>query len=218
MAPVPLLPDSAVSLLRTAASTLHPTRTLPYLLNRQATTTSPTATVTVLTDTNGSANNDNNDPDGAKTLTGGAIAGIVIGSIAGFLILVWIIRSCTNLGAPPGDEAEPGRPWYGSVRDEYPPRHGHAAAAERRGRSRGRSHSREYHHHHGGYHHHHHHGHGGSRSRSRRVSVTEAVPVQEVAPVVVRSSREERRRSRSRGYYGYGEGPVRGRSGSRGRY
>jgi hypothetical protein len=123
----------------------------------------------------------------------------VIGSIAGFLILVWIIRSCTNLGAPPNDPAEPGRPWYGSVRDEgYPPPH----------RSRGRSrHSRResYRHSrsrsHGGGH--------GSRNRSRRVSVVrEAVPVTEVAPGVVRDDR----------YY-YGGGPVReGRSRSRSRY
>ncbi|KAK4119582.1 hypothetical protein N657DRAFT_650073 [Parathielavia appendiculata] len=209
------LPHSAFALLQTAATTLHPTRTLPHLLyNRQTTTTvTPTSTaVVVVTDTNDApAAASTDDLDDARTLSGGAIAGIVIGSIAGFLLLVWIIRSCTNLGAPPGDEAVPGRPWYGSVRDEYPPRHAG------RGRSRGRSHSHE-------HHHHHHHGHGASRSRSRRVSVVrEAVPVQEVAPVVVRDgpyrvSREERRvRSRSRGY-GYGEGPVRGRSGSRSRY
>lgn len=212
MAPLPALLD-------TLATTLHPTRTLPHLLfpRQQTTTTTPAATtVTVVSTTSTSTNSDDSDPNAAKTLSGGAIAGIVIGSIAGFLLLVWIIRSCTNLGAPPGGDAVPGRPWYGSVKDEYPPRHV-------RGRSRGRSGSRhshyEHYEHHG--HHHGHHHHGGSRSRSRRVSVVDAVPVQEVAPVVVRDERRRssRRRSGSRGYYGYGEGEVRGgRSRSRGGY
>ncbi|KAK4150895.1 hypothetical protein C8A00DRAFT_45789 [Chaetomidium leptoderma] len=205
MAPFPPLHD----LLSTAAATaLHTTRTLHQ---RQTQTTPAATTVTVVTD--GSTTTNNNDsPDDAQTLSGGAIAGIVIGSVAGFLLLVWIIRSCTNLGAPPGDEAVPGRPWYGGVRDEhYPPRNGHG-----HGRARSRGRSRHSHRDSSG-HHHHHHGHSRSRSYggggSRRVSVVEAVPVQEVAPVVVR----EGGRSRSRGYYGYGEEPVR-RSRSRGRY
>ncbi|KAL2192852.1 hypothetical protein P885DRAFT_81864 [Corynascus similis CBS 632.67] len=205
MAPVIPLPDlspSARALLQAAAETLHPTRTLPHLLNQRQTQTNPDGgSVTVVTGTNDNSENGDSDPDSAKTLSGGAIAGIVIGSIAGFLLLAWIIRSCTNLGAPPGDEAVPGRPWYGGVRDEYPPRHA------RRGRSRGRSpslpsedyydhyHGRHSHSHHRHRHHHHHHG----GSRSRRASMVEAVPVQEVAPVVVRG--RSRRRSRSRGYY-----------------
>lgn len=44
---------------------------------------------------------DNSDGDGTSTLTGGAIAGIVIGSVVGVLLLIWVIRSCFNLGAPP---------------------------------------------------------------------------------------------------------------------
>ncbi|CAH0015925.1 unnamed protein product [Clonostachys rhizophaga] len=43
----------------------------------------------------------NDDCVNCTQLSGGAIAGIVIGSIAGFLLLLWIIRSCFNLGAPP---------------------------------------------------------------------------------------------------------------------
>jgi len=39
--------------------------------------------------------------DSTSTLSSGSIAGIVIGSIAGFLLLLWVIRSCLNLGAPP---------------------------------------------------------------------------------------------------------------------
>ncbi|KAG7286678.1 hypothetical protein NEMBOFW57_008989 [Staphylotrichum longicolle] len=112
MAPLPALLD-------TLATTLHPTRTLPHLLlpRQQTTTTTPAATtVTVVSTTSTSTNSDDSDPNAAKTLSGGAIAGIVIGSIAGFLLLVWIIRSCTNLGAPPGGDAVPGRPWTSTRR------------------------------------------------------------------------------------------------------
>ncbi|KAF5122530.1 hypothetical protein E5D57_013012 [Metarhizium anisopliae] len=58
------------------------------LLARQVTTT-----VTVIADSS--------DGDTTNTLTGGAIAGIVIGSVVGILLLIWVIRSCFNLGAPP---------------------------------------------------------------------------------------------------------------------
>ena len=76
----------------------------PTLVSRQT-----VATVTVTAD-NG------ND---AQTLSGGAIAGIVIGSIAGFLLLLWVIRSCLNLGAPPQEREK----WYHYK--EEPKRHHH---------------------------------------------------------------------------------------------
>ncbi|KAI3324880.1 hypothetical protein HD806DRAFT_493876 [Xylariaceae sp. AK1471] len=68
---------------------IKPTRTLPQaitkvLAGRQATTT-------VVTDSGNK---------GTTALSGGAIAGIVIGSIAGVLLVLWIIRSCSNLGRP----------------------------------------------------------------------------------------------------------------------
>lgn len=227
MAPISPLPLSHTRALLAAAASnlnLHPSRTLPHLLHalspRQTqTTTGPAATVTVLNSggggNNANGNTDNNAPNGnpdptsTTGLTGGAIAGIVIGSIAGFLLLVWIIRSCTNLGAPPGEEAVPGRPWYGGVRDEYegpPARASRRRSRDGRGRSPGpsprRSRSRNED---GGYYYRE--GSGRARSGSRRMSVAE---VQEVAPVVVREGRRS---------YGYGEGGVRGsRSRSRGGY
>ncbi|OTB00710.1 hypothetical protein M426DRAFT_324070 [Hypoxylon sp. CI-4A] len=77
---------------------INPTRTLPDAITkvlgaRQATTT-------VVQEDNGNS---------SHTLSGGAIAGIVIGSIAGFLILLWIIRSCINYRNPGawGDSFEP---------------------------------------------------------------------------------------------------------------
>ncbi|KAL2258101.1 hypothetical protein VTK26DRAFT_8728 [Humicola hyalothermophila] len=213
MAPLPTIHllrglTSALSLL---PSTL-PTRTLAA---RQS-------TVTVVADPSSGGND---DPDDASTLTGGAIAGIVIGSVAGFLLVAWIVRSCTNLGAPPGDDdAVPGRPWYGGVRDEYPPRHvSRRRSWGRRSRSRSRSVSVSrggyrglgygYHGHHN---HHHHHNHG-RRSKSVRRSAEVVVPVAEVPPAASVVIRDEGRRGG--GYYGYGEAPVRAsRSRSRGRY
>ncbi|KAF5601882.1 hypothetical protein FPCIR_2123 [Fusarium pseudocircinatum] len=59
------------------------------------------------------------DGNSAQTLSGGAIAGIVIGSIAGFLLLLWVVRSCLNLGAPPQEREK----WYHYK--EEPRRHSH---------------------------------------------------------------------------------------------
>ncbi|KUI67755.1 Spherulin-4 [Cytospora mali] len=47
------------------------------------------------------------------SLSGGAIAGIVIGSIVGFLLLLWVFRSCSNLGGPPQESRDPA--WYDDV-------------------------------------------------------------------------------------------------------
>ncbi|KAJ6790273.1 hypothetical protein PWT90_06589 [Aphanocladium album] len=103
-----------------------PTRTDP-LQPRQA--SSPAATVTV------TSQPDSGSGSGHSTLTGGAIAGIVIGSIVGFLLILWVVRSCFNLGGPtPTPEVEP---WYGRHSE---PKHYHRHH-HRRPRSRRRSRS-----------------------------------------------------------------------------
>ncbi|UNI14112.1 hypothetical protein JDV02_000780 [Purpureocillium takamizusanense] len=167
-----------------------PTPTLPvsatdddshYQLLR-ARQSAPTATVTVVS----GGDSGDNGGGSATTLSGGAIAGIVIGSIAGFLLLVWIYRSCFNIGAPPGEDREA---WY---HDVDPKRSSH-------------------HHHHHGYHHsrprhssHHHRHHSRRRSSlSSTMSTPPPVVVRETSrtqPVYVARGRDRVSRSRGRQY------------------
>jgi hypothetical protein len=90
---------------------MAPTKTVPagpagVLFTRQSTVTVTAAPA------------GDNTSSGSQ-LSGGAIAGIVVGSIIGFLLLLWIIRSCFNLGAPPGQQRDA---WY----NDLPRRHSHS--------------------------------------------------------------------------------------------
>jgi hypothetical protein len=204
MAPISQPQDKILSLSKfenLLIRAIEPTRTLldpASLVRRQVTTVTVVADPTN-TNGNGDANVDDDHADSAQTLTGGAIAGIVIGSIAGLLLLIWIFRSCSNLGAPPGASENPGgQAWYDGVRDEYPPRHtkGH--------RTRSRSHSRHSHHSH---HHHHHPRRSGSVVREVQPVAVMRSASPRAPPVVyddrARRGRRERRERRSRDYDAY---------------
>lgn len=69
----------------------------------------------------------------SSSLGGGAIAGIVVGSIAGLILLIWLIWSCMRLGAPPSrggmGEADYSPDYYGS---HSPHRHHHHRRHHRR--------------------------------------------------------------------------------------
>ncbi|KAG6058530.1 hypothetical protein E4U17_007976 [Claviceps sp. LM77 group G4] len=72
----------------------HPTRTTNTIASKSALfarQAPPTVTVTVPAPA---------PSDDSSTLNAGAIVGIVIGSVTGILLLIWIIRSCFNLGEP----------------------------------------------------------------------------------------------------------------------
>lgn len=168
-----------------SATATLPINEPPTIIRRQD---SEAATVTVISES------DDND-GGDVTLSAGAIAGIVIGSIVGFLILLWLVRSCLNLGAPPRERES----WYRYVdADEKRPSHGSS--------------------------HHHHHRHSRSRSKhrsssGRRTSSTLPVP----SPVVVvdghhqKHQHHPRRSSRGAAYY-YPQEGSRGRRSSRDYY
>ena len=137
MAPIAELLSSAGD--KVARYAVQPTRTLvtDAILRRQ-TTSGPVATVTVIqTQPASTGTADSGAKNNTQTMSGGAIAGIVIGSIVGVLLLIWIFRSFSNMGAPPvkGDNPS-GRAWYDGVEAEPYPRH------RSHSRHRSRSHSR----------------------------------------------------------------------------
>lgn len=168
---------------------MAPTPTLPggisRLLGRQE---EPTATVIIQSDTTtGSSSN--------SGLDGGAIAGIVIGSVVGILLIWWIIRACTQprgRAALGPDASRQG--WYDDTTMPPP-----------RSRSRSVSHERRSHHHH------HHDGRrSSSRHHSRRRSSTSrpvvleekyAAPRRPSATYVYAPAEGRRSRSRSQGRY-----------------
>ncbi|KAJ0125204.1 hypothetical protein N8I77_006185 [Diaporthe amygdali] len=128
------------------------------------------------------ADSSDNSSSGTN-LSGGAIAGIVIGSIAGFLLLLWIFKSCSNMGAPPQEKREPA--WYDDVG---------AGRSRRRGRSRHSSRRGSYYVQEA---------HAPRRSRSREVRTVQPVVYTSEPRRPSRAHEKHRRRSRSegRGYY-----------------
>ncbi|KAI2465158.1 hypothetical protein F4781DRAFT_39115 [Annulohypoxylon bovei var. microspora] len=115
---------------------ITPTRTLPDAITRVLTARQQGTTTTVVT----------SGTSGTTNLSGGAIAGIVIGSIVGFLLILWVIRSCINFRHPGGwgETFEP---------DNEKPAHTHHYGGTRyprevHGHRRSRSHSHHSHHHH----------------------------------------------------------------------
>ena len=170
----PLLPVPAVSArdilrrLTQGVSEAHtnPSRTLSDIASkvvpRQATTTVVS------------------DDSNAAVLSGGAIAGIVIGSIVGFLLLLWVIRSCLNLNNNRywGNNFEPEHEKPVRRHRGYPSRH-----ETHRSRSRHSRHSR----------------HSRSPARSRSVEVRPVYYARSksprVPPVVYTTDTRDLRRS-----------------------
>ncbi|KAK3316840.1 hypothetical protein B0H66DRAFT_592947 [Apodospora peruviana] len=197
-------PPAAVTALRQRQNNNAPPATTTIVSPGTTVTNTPAATVTVISGggTNNNGNNGNSDdgPTSAQTLSGGAIAGIVIGSIAGLLLLIWIFRSCSNLGKPSDQAPKPdGGAWYDGVRAEPYPTHPPPRSPHRHRSRSHRSHSR-----HSSAHHH------------RRSSVGE---VREVTPVAVVRQSSQREYVYGDDYdRGAGRGRREHRSRSRGRY
>ncbi|KAI1383997.1 uncharacterized protein F4822DRAFT_58134 [Hypoxylon trugodes] len=139
MAPTPASDSSSSigNILARELEHINPTRTIPDAITRVLAARQQ-GTTTVVAQSNG---------ESSQTLSGGAIAGIVIGSIAGFLIILWIIRSCVNYRNPgawgttfePDNEKPPSSHYYGPS-TRYPREtHGHRSRSRHSHRSHHRS-------------------------------------------------------------------------------
>ncbi|KAK4235813.1 hypothetical protein C8A03DRAFT_36325 [Achaetomium macrosporum] len=162
---------------------MAPTPTLPLGLTRLiARQDQPTTTVIV-------ADGDSGSSSSGSGLDGGAIAGIVIGTIVGILLLWWVIRACTGPREPRAPDANR-QGWYDDT-IEPPPR--------RRSRS-----SHRHHHHHSSHRRHSRHRSSSSRRSTSRPVVYEeklgyAVP--RAPPATYAYPEVRRSRSRNQGRY-----------------
>ncbi|KAL2141544.1 hypothetical protein VTI28DRAFT_2244 [Corynascus sepedonium] len=176
---------------------MAPTPTLPQAVSRLLPRQDQEPTTTVVVDPGDSSSGDSGSS--GSSLDGGAIAGIVIGTVVGILLLWWIIRACTQPRTP--DASRQG--WYDDTAPPPPvPRSGS------RSRSRSADYGRSHHHHH---HHHHssrrsgsrHHHHGGRRSSTPRPVIIEEkyAPRRPSATYAYPPAEGRRSRSRSQGRY-----------------
>ncbi|KAG6010738.1 hypothetical protein E4U21_004126 [Claviceps maximensis] len=97
MAPCPLSsqPNTPLTHARRNPNVIPPKAALSLLARQAQAPATVTVTAIPVTPPPRAPNNDT----ASSTLGGGAIAGIVIGSVVGLLLLLWIVRSCLNLGA-----------------------------------------------------------------------------------------------------------------------
>jgi len=126
-----------------------PTLPLPEVLSHLLSPRQATATVTIIPTTSNS-DSSSSQSAGGSSISGGGIAGIVIGTIVGLLLIAWIVRSLSgdnkknNTAAPAPDNDRQG--WYddraGAVHGRTSSRHRHHSS-----RSRSRDHHRAHRHH-----------------------------------------------------------------------
>ncbi|GAP85419.1 hypothetical protein SAMD00023353_1000910 [Rosellinia necatrix] len=150
------------------------TRTLPQALTGILSARQETTTVVA-------SDGDGGGGGGGTVLSGGAIAGIVVGSIAGFLLLLWVVRSCVNIGRPGG--------WG----DTFEPDHEKPPSSPRWSPYRGAD-TR--------HHHHHHHARSPRRHHHHRHHQVDVVQPVAAATVVARGSRSRSPRAPPAAYYG----------------
>ncbi|KAH9903758.1 hypothetical protein F4778DRAFT_790838 [Xylariomycetidae sp. FL2044] len=187
-----MAPISAAAAAVAWTTTAVATRTVPQAITKILSARQGATTTTVVSESPTSSSS--SDDDGKTALSGGAIAGIVIGSIAGFLLLLWLIRSCVNLNHPEiwGRTFEPEHEKPSASYDHY----------ARRGGSSHRHHSR-----HGGHHHNHNHNHRSRsrhshRSSPRRVEVVNTTTTRPVYPEQQVQQRGRSPRAPQAVYYG----------------
>jgi len=166
---------------------MAPTPTLPQAVSRLLSRQQQQPTTTVIVDPGNNGGGSTSD----SGLSGGAIAGIVIGTVVGILLILWVIRACTQPRGGGGPDASR-QGWYDDTTGPRP---------------RSRSRSVDYAGAGGGRHHHHHHHHSARHHGRRRSSTPRPVVIEEKYPrrpsatYVYPPAEGRRSRSRSQGRY-----------------